>query len=63
MNRFECKLSIPETNSLNKFTLSIKEVCLNNNLETLAESTHFTNESDAQKIMKISDIVLQLSTA
>ena len=63
VNRFECKLSTSETHQLNSFVLKIQKLCSDNDLDTLAESTHFTNESDAQKIMKISDIIVQISAS
>ena len=53
VNRFQCELSVSESNELNDIGAKMKEVCINNGLDTLAESTHFTNESDAQKIMKL----------
>ena len=61
VNRFECKLSTSETSKLNDFTLQVRSICATNNIDTLVESTHFTHESDAQKILKLSDILIQLS--
>ncbi|MEI7562353.1 MAG: hypothetical protein WCJ39_01135 [bacterium] len=63
VNRFECKLTTNEKVKLNNFTGKIKKLCLANGLETLAESTDFSQESDAQKIMKVSDIISQLNGA
>lgn len=63
LNRFECKLSIAEGIELNNFVLKIKDLCKAEGLDTLVESTHFTNESDAQKILKISGIIKQISAS
>ncbi|HBB04625.1 TPA: hypothetical protein DCZ39_07180 [Patescibacteria group bacterium] len=63
MNRFQCELSVSETNELNEIGKKTKELCTTNGLDALAESTHFTNESDAQKIMKLSDILRQISAS
>ena len=61
LNRFQCKLSLSETHKLNEFSIKVREVCRTNGLDNLAESTDFTHESDAQKILKVSDALLQMS--
>jgi len=62
VNHFECELTTSETNKLNIFGTKIKKICENEGLYSLAESTHFTHESDAQKILKLSDILIQISS-
>jgi hypothetical protein len=62
-NRFEIKprMELKDRYILNETALKVKKLCLDNGLDTLAESTDFTNESDAQKIWKIADTLTQIS--
>ena len=53
LNRFQCNLSAAETSELNGIALKVKDVCIANGLDNLAEASNFTNESDAQKIIKM----------
>ena len=61
INRFECKLTTPERIELNWIAIQLKQVCSDNQIGVLANSTDFTNESDAQKIMKLYEVLWQLS--
>ena len=60
-NRFECKMNAQERENLNSIANEIKEVCKKNNLETLVSANDFTNESDAQKIVKLTENIGQIS--
>jgi hypothetical protein len=62
-NRFEInpRMELKDRHHLNETTLKVKKICTDNGLDNLAESTDFTNESDAQKIRKIADTLTQIS--
>ena len=61
INRFECKLNVAERNELNWLANNLKTFCNDNWVTVLANATDFTNESDAQKIMKLYEVIGQLS--
>lgn len=61
INRFECKLNVAERNELNWLANNLKTFCNDNWVTDLVYATDFTNESDAQKIMKIYEVLWQLS--
>lgn len=61
INRFSCNLDTTERAKLNVFANKIKKFCVEQWFDILAESAHFTFESDAQKIIKLNEIISQLS--
>jgi hypothetical protein len=61
-NRFEPGMNAKESTILNNITSELRKLCETNNFENLAQSTHFTKESDAQKIMKLGQIAKELSS-
>ncbi len=60
-NRYGSGLDVAEQASINTIAGNLKKVAQTNNFETLAEATHFTNETDAQKIMKLTEVARQLT--
>jgi len=61
-NRFECKLTPSERSDLNSIAINLKGIAKTNNLETLLEANDFTNESDAQKIIKLAENVGEMTS-
>lgn len=61
INRFSCNLETAERAKLNTFANKVKKLCTDQWFDILAESAHFTFESDAQKIIKLNEIISQLS--
>ena len=62
LNRFEANLTPAEKGDLNSIANKIKEIAKKNNLETLLEAGDFTNESDVQKIMKLTENMGQITS-
>jgi hypothetical protein len=60
-NRFAPGLTAKESSSINTIASELKKLCEDNNFENLAQSTHFTKESDPQKIMKLGQVAKELS--
>lgn len=61
INRFSCNLETAERAKLNTFANKVKKLCTDQWFDILAESANFTFESDAQKIIKLNEIISQLS--
>ncbi|AHB40828.1 hypothetical protein P148_SR1C00001G0010 [candidate division SR1 bacterium RAAC1_SR1_1] len=61
INRFSCNLDTAERAKLNTFANKVKKLCSDQGFDILAESSHFTFESDAQKIIKLNEVLAQLS--
>lgn len=61
VNRFECNLSPIEIQWLDRLAIKMRDLCKANHLDNLVESTNWTNESSAQKIMKLSTVMIELS--
>lgn len=61
INRFSCKLETKERATLNTLATKVKKLCSDEGFDILAEAVHFTFESDAQKIVKINEVLAQLS--
>jgi len=61
INRFSCKVKDWDRTKLNSFAHKIKDLCSQEWFDILAESVHFTFESDAQKIIKVDEVIKQLS--
>lgn len=60
-NHFSCKLNTSEQTDLNSVWSKLKKLCQDNWYDSLAESTHFTAESNAQKIMNYNEVARQLT--
>lgn|GEM_PF-3558254 len=60
-NRFETKLNTSENASLASLANAIKKIASDEGYDTIAETMHFQRESDAQKIIKISEAVAMLT--
>lgn len=60
-NHFSCKLNTSEQSDLNSVWSKLKKLCQDNWYDSLAESTHFTAESNAQKIMNYNEVARQLT--
>lgn len=61
INRFSCKVKDADKAKLNTFAGKVKKLCVDSGFDILAESVHFTFESDAQKIIKTDETIKQLS--
>lgn len=61
INRFSCNLDTKERAALNIFATKVKKLCSDEWFDILAEVVNFTFESDAQKIIKVNEVISQLS--
>ncbi|MBP8017052.1 hypothetical protein KAZ01_03510, partial [Candidatus Gracilibacteria bacterium] len=57
LNRFECRLNPDDLNKLGKIVNKIRNFCTENHLEDLADNLDFHEETDAQSIMKVKEVI------
>jgi len=57
LNVFECRLSSEQKFSLSRCINNLKNFCISRQLTDIANSLDFHDESDAQKIEKMKEIV------
>ncbi len=63
VNRFETKLNTKERTALTQLAGSLQKIAETEGYDVLAESMNFKQESDAQRLMKISEGITMLTNA
>lgn len=60
-NRFEAKFTDKERAEVTSLAGAVQKIAVDNGFDTIAETMHFQQESDAQKIIKISEAVAMMT--